>query len=287
MTWFRVDDTLPDHKKVRRLGRDRLPAIGLWTLTGAWVAFNGNEGFVPDEVIHRYDPRHRLAQKLVAVGLWERAEHDSEYGYTFHDWFDSQPSLAEIEKKKANNRERQRRLRLRRAGIDPTDPGPADTPTDDDVEPPEADEPDAGTHGVTPASRNGARNALRPPSVTQPRPDPTRPDLSTSKGDMGGGAPDATARDSNALPRATPHDPPCEKPCRRCQAARLATEQAEQAAEQTAAETRAAELRARAACRLCDADGWTWHDPNAHRHGVTNQRCDHRPHLTAVQEATA
>lgn len=86
MTWFRVDDKFWQHPKVRRLGRDRLPAVGLWLLAGNWAAANIDtnvaDGFVPWELIEITlgDPKRRHAQRLIDVGLWELAEFDGEGG---------------------------------------------------------------------------------------------------------------------------------------------------------------------------------------------------------------
>ncbi len=96
MTWFKVDDQFHDHKKVRRLGKDRLPAAGLWSLCGSWAADNLTDGFVPTEVVQRSDPTEQYARRLVEVGFWEIAEQDGEAGYQFHDWDDHQPTRAEV-----------------------------------------------------------------------------------------------------------------------------------------------------------------------------------------------
>ena len=149
MAWFKSDDMLADHPKVIRLGKDMAPAMGVWLLVGTWAARYSTDGFVPDAMVHRYDPRGRLAKRLIEVGLWDRSEHDGTAGYRYHDWFDHQLSAEEVEKKRANNRERQRRFRERngRFGTDPSGPG-AGTDHDPDSE----------------ATSNADRNALLTPS---------------------------------------------------------------------------------------------------------------------------
>lgn len=67
MTWFKVDDGIPDHPKVRRLGKDKLPAMGMWALVGAWVGGHDGRGFAPDEVVERFDRRHRLGCSVGAI----------------------------------------------------------------------------------------------------------------------------------------------------------------------------------------------------------------------------
>lgn len=100
MPWFKVDDAFYRHPKVRRLGKDRLPAIGLWQLAGTWCAdnviTNVADGFVPDSQIELWDARHRYGKRLVEVGLWERIEIIGEPGYLFHDWSDFNPTKVEV-----------------------------------------------------------------------------------------------------------------------------------------------------------------------------------------------
>jgi hypothetical protein len=93
VTWFKVDDKLHEHKKVRRMGHD-LAAVGLWTLCGSWAGGERTDGFVPASIPRRWTSPSRvstLANKLVVVGMWEPAEVDGEQGWTFHDWEDYNP----------------------------------------------------------------------------------------------------------------------------------------------------------------------------------------------------
>jgi hypothetical protein len=112
MVWFKVDDHLHDHRKVRRLGRDKLPAMGLWVLCGSWVADETNDGFVPEEIIQRYDPTLRYARRLVAVGLWEELpEPGDEEGLDFHQWDEHQPTADQVEAKRQADAARKARWR--------------------------------------------------------------------------------------------------------------------------------------------------------------------------------
>lgn len=119
MTWFKVDDQFSEHKKVRRLGKDKLAAIGLWTLCGNWSAATLSDGFVPGEIVQRYDPEEKLAESLVRVGLWEHAELDDEAGYQFHDWDDHQPSKADVEARRKADADRRARWREAKQGKSP------------------------------------------------------------------------------------------------------------------------------------------------------------------------
>lgn len=108
MVFFLVDDGLPDHRKTRKLGRGKLPALGLWTLCGPWASKNLTNGFVPAEVVQRYDPNEHFAKQLVDAGFWEEAEQEGERGYQFHDWedvnFTKEEVLARREQKAAAGR---------------------------------------------------------------------------------------------------------------------------------------------------------------------------------------
>ncbi|WP_435583360.1 hypothetical protein [Amycolatopsis thermoflava] len=145
MTWFKVDDKLRGHRKVRwlrrtkpprRLKYDLLPAMGLWTLAGTWSADNGADGFVPADEVHAFDLGEYFAERLVEAGLWTEAERDGEPGYQFHDWADFNPLAEKVKEKRRAAAERQQRWRdskrnASRNGVtdgvsngSPTRPGP-------------------------------------------------------------------------------------------------------------------------------------------------------------------
>ena len=77
MSWFKVDDGFWRHRKVHKLGRARVTVsaqvacAGLWALAGDWIVDTGSRGFVPSEQIEMWDPALKLAERLVAAGLWE------------------------------------------------------------------------------------------------------------------------------------------------------------------------------------------------------------------------
>lgn len=95
MTWFKIDDKLPDNRKARTVRkshpdkrRDVAP-FGLWVLAGAW----SDDGWVPLEWLEDWDDDAAiLAERLVAAGLWHHAMRDGEPGYAFHDWHDLNPA---------------------------------------------------------------------------------------------------------------------------------------------------------------------------------------------------
>lgn len=119
MVWFKTDDGFWRHRKVRKLGREKVsvPALvacaGLWQLAGSWAAENveHTDGFVPWDVVEDWDPKRALATRLLAAGLWENAEHDGESGIRYHDWPDYNPSAAQVIAERAAAAERMRRVR--------------------------------------------------------------------------------------------------------------------------------------------------------------------------------
>jgi hypothetical protein len=141
MTWFKVDDGFWRHAKVRRIGKDkvvveaRVAAVGLWTLAGDWSADNEEDGFVPDETVATWDPKHKLAALLVRVGLWRRGEAHGEPGYQFHQWDQRQPTKAEKEVEREAWRVKKAAQRARERGV-PT-VSPSESPGDTTQESPE------------------------------------------------------------------------------------------------------------------------------------------------------
>jgi hypothetical protein len=140
MTWFRVDDSLPDHPKL--LALQGLPgwhrALALWTLAGAWCGRHNTDGRVPGVVVSRLGCRRGDATALVLVGLWLEDGND----YVFHAWAERNPTRAQVEADRVATRERVAKYR----------------------------KGNGAGNAVTPKVANGV--STPPPS----RPDPTRPD---------------------------------------------------------------------------------------------------------------
>lgn len=196
MSWFKVDDFLPDHRKVRKLGADRLAAMGLWTLCGAWAS-RATGGFVPDEEVTRYDPEHCYAARLVEVGLWARAEDDGETGYSYHDWDDFQPSREQQEKKREDTRRRVQAWRGRKrsdqAKQDAT-VGAQPASTNDTLE------SNAVGNALPVDDGNVSGNAAPDPSRTRTPPVETSEERSPS----GGGVGEEASRKRSADPKPDP-----------------------------------------------------------------------------------
>ena len=155
MPWFKVDDSLSQHRKAMLAGDE---ALGLWVLAGSWCARMLTDGFIPDYVAASLAPR-RTAEKtrrLVSAGLWRPGEKNGEKGWFFENWSKFQPTRDQIETKRASEAKRKaearKRARLARYAK-----------SDDDVR--------ADT-GRTP---DGLRAESQGVSALA-RPDPTRPD---------------------------------------------------------------------------------------------------------------
>lgn len=108
--WFKVDDTIHSHPKMRRAS---LSALGLWAVCGSYCMSYKTDGFVPGWFVVQHRCGGKLAAELVRVGLWENATRDGEAGYQFHDWLDYQQSAEEIERDRIRARDRQRQSRAR------------------------------------------------------------------------------------------------------------------------------------------------------------------------------
>jgi len=192
MTWFKVDDSFHSHPKVIAT---EPAALGLWVIAGSWCSANLTDGFVPDHVLPRLLPgATKLAKKLIAAGLWVRAER----GYLFHDWRSFNPTADQIRAEREAAAERQRRFRANQSNA---------------------------RNGV----RNGVTYGVTSPSVTGPRPVP-----GPSRGTSGGESHQSNAHAKQPppqRPRCAQHqhlpDSDPGPPCHGCKAERLATEQRE------------------------------------------------------------
>jgi len=153
MTWFKVDDKLHSHSKVRKVLADDPAALALWVVAGSWSSDNLTDGFVPDHQLPWLIPSgaDELAQKLVAARLWKRVRG----GYLFHEWdADSDgtkrnPTRVEVEEERRKKAEAGRKggLASGRTRSKPEAPAsasatpPAEAPADGLVEPPTRPDP--------------------------------------------------------------------------------------------------------------------------------------------------
>lgn len=101
MTWFKLDDSFGDHRKVVRAGN---AATGLWVRACTWSARHLTDGRIPREVVETFGSRAEI-ERASAAGLW--VEVDGEF--LVPDWPEYQPTAAEIRERRAKDAERKRR----------------------------------------------------------------------------------------------------------------------------------------------------------------------------------
>lgn len=113
MAWFKVDDGFATSPKVLRIPRaQRLAAVGLWTIAGAWCSQHLTDGEVPAFMLEEWGADVSLGTALVTAGLWVETKD----GHRFHDWSDYQPSRADVRATRDKERERKAEWRRKNAG---------------------------------------------------------------------------------------------------------------------------------------------------------------------------
>lgn len=116
MSWVRLDDQFPIHRKVDSLSD---PAFRLHVSAICWCARNTTDGYVSEADLAAAAPRtmkrpDRFVPELVRRGVWSSAAD----GWTIHDYLDYQPSKARIEEDRKKNAQRQRKFAARRKDRD-------------------------------------------------------------------------------------------------------------------------------------------------------------------------
>jgi|SRR6185369_9620699 len=108
MVWIRIDDQIAHHPKFIAAG-----PVAAWL----WVCGNGycnkylTDGYIPISALSTLGGvanAGRWADKLVEVGLWEKATG----GFQVHDFHDYNPSASDVRDK------RQKRSKAGKAGAD-------------------------------------------------------------------------------------------------------------------------------------------------------------------------
>lgn len=105
---FRIDETAPEHPKLRAAG---LAAAGLWAMAGAHSMKEGTDGWVPAYWVGTWPSGKRYANTLVKVGLWTVEARNGIQGYRFHDFLDYQRSAKKIEEEREKAQQRMAALR--------------------------------------------------------------------------------------------------------------------------------------------------------------------------------
>jgi len=117
MTWFKVDDGFPEHRKLEELeaNADEWAAcLAVWLAAGCDCSRRLTEGKISAARLSRITPFGRkavaIADRLVGLNLWEKHGID----YTFHDWHDYQPEAEVVEENREKSRERWREWKKRK-----------------------------------------------------------------------------------------------------------------------------------------------------------------------------
>jgi len=120
MPFFLVDDKIHSHRKVRSIPRaQRMAAMGLWSVAGAWCRDTLSDGVIPEFMIDELGGTLRQAEALVRAGLWQ--SHPG--GFSVVHWSDWQDTRATVERKREAWRNRQGKSRSHRREAD----SPAET----------------------------------------------------------------------------------------------------------------------------------------------------------------
>jgi len=128
MTWVRIDDRYPHHRKLKAAGPLRALCIALDVTGKCHCAEYATDGFIADrDLPHILDvlPRNRqqpVLAKLVEVGRWHR--DDAAGGYWVHDFLKYNPSAAQrladaaaVAKRKEADRQRKAAARRGKAAV--------------------------------------------------------------------------------------------------------------------------------------------------------------------------
>jgi hypothetical protein len=121
MTWVRLDDRFPSHRKVALL-TDR--AFRLHVSAICWCSENLTDGHISDReltLVTRGRGVKATAQQLEAAGVWDRVDS----GWVIHDYLEYNPSREQVLLERKKNAERQERFRQRKNGK-PTPPSGSD-----------------------------------------------------------------------------------------------------------------------------------------------------------------
>lgn len=107
MSWIKIDNSFPDHPKVVGLSDAAFRAhIQGLCYCGRFLT----DGFIPSVYMSRIGTPKAIAE-LVKIGLWKSASD----GFQIHDYLSHQTSKNEVEKKREQLRESQKRYRKKKS----------------------------------------------------------------------------------------------------------------------------------------------------------------------------
>lgn len=112
MPWFKVDDQMHSHPKMRGLD---MASRGLWVTAGSWCASYLTDGEITEREVKALGGTRRQAEKLVAAGLWRLVDDaPGARRYAFHDWAEFQPTRADVSAKRQEARDRMAAARAKK-----------------------------------------------------------------------------------------------------------------------------------------------------------------------------
>lgn len=147
MTWVRLDDRFPSHRKIALLS-DR--AFRMHVSALCWSAENLTDGVIQDRELRLVAHVRNMtatARELVTNQLWVRIEG----GWRIHDYLEYNPSRDQVLSERQKNAARQQAFRDRKKGSSTPPPTQTETP------------PEIKRNGVTPPVTNSVSNALPGP----------------------------------------------------------------------------------------------------------------------------
>jgi hypothetical protein len=91
MPWVKLDDSIDQHRKIRRAGNE---AAGVWMRSLCYSAGALTDGHVdPEWLVERTGSKaSKVSELLVVSGLWE----PNDDGWGIHDYLDFNPSRASV-----------------------------------------------------------------------------------------------------------------------------------------------------------------------------------------------
>jgi hypothetical protein len=162
MTWARLDDLFPTHRKIRRLSH---AAFRLHVSAICWCNLNLTDGFIPaEELRHVADvtaPK-KYATELVDAGVWDLTDD----GWMIHDFLEYQPSAQKVHAERDAKKKRQERwLAKKKASRDVDRDASVDASGDgskDDAPSPHPPRPEGSGGGCAPERKAGAAGRANP-----------------------------------------------------------------------------------------------------------------------------
>lgn len=110
MAWAKFDDRFDDNRKVKRAWKAHARAVGLYSMAVTYCSRHESDGLVDAEWLHERltnaKERQAVLDALVECGLFVPV---GDGDYRVHDYLDHNPSRAELEAKRAKDRERKAR----------------------------------------------------------------------------------------------------------------------------------------------------------------------------------